>query len=57
MMSLDQIERELNTIEKFDVKFLSEPVHSLEEMIGYRMREKRRQELCELMASRAVGNA
>ena len=56
MLSLDQIERELNAIDEFDEKFLSEADHTVEEIVGFRLRQIRKQELLDLAKYLRTGN-
>ena len=55
MLSLDQIQRELNAIFDFDILFWAAGEHYPEEIVGFEVRKLRKQELlglAELIVSR-----
>ena len=51
MMSLDQIHREIKALEEFDSEYLSHREHYPDEIVGFELRQIRRQELLELAKS------
>jgi hypothetical protein len=54
MLSLDQIQRELKAILDFDLIFLAASKHYREEIVGFEVRQCRRQELLRDMESLRV---
>jgi len=56
MLSLDQIQRELKAIRDFDILFLAASEHCPEEIIGFKLRQLRKQELLGLAQSLASKN-
>ena len=51
MLSFDQIQRELKAILDFDLLFLAASKHHPEEIVGFKFRQLRRQELLGLADS------
>jgi len=45
MLNLDQVEKELRALDRFDDMFLTEVEPTLEDMIGFVARDRRRHEL------------
>ena len=60
MLSLDQIQRELKAIEEFDILFLADAAkgkeETLEQAIGFIMRQARKQELRDFLKAFAARN-
>jgi hypothetical protein len=56
VLSLDQIQRELKAILDFDVLFLAESRHYPEEIVGFEVRQLRKQELLGFAESLASTN-
>jgi hypothetical protein len=55
MLNLDQVWRELDAIDVFDSTLLAEDHLTAEEMIGFKARAMRKQELTELAKSAPTG--
>jgi hypothetical protein len=56
MLSLDQVQRELKAIIDFDILFLAQSKHYPEEIVGFELRQFRKQELLGLAKSLASRN-
>jgi hypothetical protein len=56
MLSLDQIQREFKAILDFDILFLAASEYYPEEIVGFKLRQLRKQELLEFAKSIASRN-
>jgi hypothetical protein len=57
MITMDQIESELKTIEKLDALFIKDAQHNREETIGFDARQFRKRELRDKIESLAARKA